>query len=327
MAAETRAANASVKDDLLARSERFGYFQAIRLLRLYDRNAGREPRDVRVRPKLGLNFPENDIDAIEVLPNQQYRVTANFFGLYGVASPLPTFYTEDLFEEEREGRHATREFLDIVHDALYPLLFDAWSKYRLQRRVVEERDEGALSCLYGFVGLADEELRASQLPGSAVMLRYAALLNQRPRSAAGLRTLLADAYADTTVEIESCVCRAIAIPDDQLWRLGERGHQLGETAHLGTEIDDCASQLRIRLSNVPYASFAQLLPSAPGHVQLRFLVRQYLIDPLIVEVEIVPQAHEIQPARIGRGAWCRLGFDTWLAPHGDGMPQGFRYLL
>ncbi|TDV28734.1 type VI secretion system protein ImpH [Paraburkholderia caballeronis] len=314
MAAETRAADASVKGELLAHGERFAYFQAIRLLRLFDRNAGGEPREPRVRPKLGLDFPESDIDAIDALPDGRHRITANFFGLYGVASPLPTFYTEDLFDEEREGRHATREFLDIVHYAMYPLLFDAWSKYRLEQRVVEDGDATVLGRLYAFVGLDDADLRARLQPGSALLLRYAALLGQRPRSASGLRTMLADAWPEVRVGIECCVPQAVPIPDDQRCRLGVRGHQLGEGAWLGSEVDDYANQLRIRFSDVPHALFHQLLPGMPGHAQLRFLVRFYLIDPLLVEVEIALRADDPQPARLGGNAWSRVGLDTWLAP-------------
>ena len=176
MAAETRTTADAVKALLLTNGEKYSYFQAIRLLRLYDRHTGLNQENLRVRPRLGLGFPENDIDRIESMPSGGYRITANFFGLYGVASPLPTYYTEDLFEEEREGHHVTRDFLDVVHYAMYPLLFDAWAKYRVEQRIVEDRHEASLNQLYAFVGLHDPDLRADLLSGSAELLRYAGLL-------------------------------------------------------------------------------------------------------------------------------------------------------
>jgi type VI secretion system protein ImpH len=315
MATATRATAASVKQKLLANGERYSYFQALRLLRLFEKNTGAaRAENLRIRPKLALNFPENDIDSIEERPQGGYRITANFFGLYGVASPLPTYYTEDLFDEERNGGHVMREFIDIVHYALYPQLFDAWSKYRLEQRVVEDGDVSALNHLFSFVGLDDPDLRVDLLPGSAGLLRYAGLLNQRPRSALGLQTMLADAFAGAEVAIDSCVLHTLPIPSDQQWSLGKQGHCLGEDAYLGTLIDDYSSHLRIRMSDLPQTLFHQLLPGAPGFQRLKFLTRFYLIDPFEVEIELNLRHDEARGMRTNSTQWSRLGLDTWLNP-------------
>ncbi|WP_213307587.1 type VI secretion system baseplate subunit TssG [Paraburkholderia sacchari] len=327
MAAETRATADAVKDLLLTNGEKYSWFQAIRLLRLYDRHTGQRQENLRVRPRLGLGFPENDIDRIEALPEGGYRITANFFGLYGVSSPLPTYYTEDLFEEEREGRHVTRDFLDVVHYVLYPLLFDAWAKYRLEQRIVEDRDETLLNRLYAFVGLNDADLRIELLPGSAELLRYAGLFNQRPRSALGLKTMLADAFAPAHVSIECGVPRAQPIPGDQRWQLGRQGSCLGEDAWLGEQIDDYNSTIKVRFADLPQPLFRQLLPGGAGHTRLRFLTRFYLIDPLDVEVELDLRHEEASPARFGSSAWSRLGFDTWLNPGQANLPTRVQYCL
>lgn len=327
MAAETRTTAAAVKELLLAKGEKYSYFQAVRLLRLFDRNTGLRQENLRVRPKLGLGFPENDIDSIEPLPQGGYRITANFFGLYGVASPLPTYYTEDLFEEEREGGHVTREFLDIVHYAMYPLLFDAWAKYRLEQRIVEDEDAAALNHLYAFVGLDDPELRIDLLPGSAELLRYAGLLSQRPRSVLGLQALLADAFPQARVFIECCVLHTLAIPPDQQWSLGQADHRLGEDVYLGTQIDDYSSNIRIKLSDVPQSLFHQLLPGTAGCERLRFLTQFYLIDPLNIDVEINLRHEDARAARTGREQWSRLGFDTWLNPELAHEPTRVQFSL
>lgn len=327
MAAETRATADAVKDLLLTKGEKYSYFQAVRLLRLYGRNTGLRHENLLVRPRLGLGFPENDIDQIESLPQGGYRITANFFGLYGVASPLPTFYTEDLFEEEREGRHVTRDFLDIVHYTLYPLLFEAWAKYRLEQRIVEDRDETQLNHLYAFVGLNDPELRVEMLPGSAELLRYAGLLNQRPRSALGLKTMLADAFAPAEVSVECGVRRALPIPADQRFQLGRQGSRLGEDAWLGAQIDDHEGSIRVRLADVPQSLFHRMLPGGTGHARLRFLTQFYLNDPLDVEVELDLRHEDARGARTGRADWSRLGFDTWLIPEQAKQSTRVQYRL
>ncbi|MHA7163043.1 type VI secretion system baseplate subunit TssG, partial [Burkholderia pseudomallei] len=183
---------------LLGEAKHFAYFQAIRLLRRIARErrgdaAGRPdaPLPIHTRPNLSLSFPDTDVERIDKADDGGYRVVANFFGLYGVSSPLPTFYTEDLIDEAFRGRHAARGFLDVLHRALYPLLFDAWLKHRLALRIVEERDEHALRPLYALAGVDARIARDAGLHEHA-LLRYVGLLSQRPRSAAGLRALLAD---------------------------------------------------------------------------------------------------------------------------------------
>ena len=341
MATETRTTAIALEEALLAHGERFSYFQAMRLLRLFGKVHGFAEDSLRVRPKLGLGFPESDIDSIELRPEGGYRVTANFFGLYGVASPLPTYYTEDLFEEQREGRHATRDFLDVVHHAMYPLLYDAWRKYRVQLRVIEDHDHSLLDHLFSFVGLDDRALRDS-LPFSGELLRYAGLFNLRPRSASGLQTLLADAFSPAQVEIDSCTLRALPIPLDQRLRLGTQANRLGEDTYLGCEIDDYSSSLTIRLGELPEELFHMLLPGTQGHERLRFLTRYYLIDPLDVRVELGLRRMETQSARFHSGDqqlvgpeglgttpgdWSRLGLNTWLNPEFESASTRVTFML
>ena len=336
----------AVEQKLLANGEKFSYFQAIRLLRLFAKARGVPTDSLRIRPKLGLGFPENDIDAIAPIEAGGYQITANFFGLYGVASPLPTYYTEDLFDEEREGRHATRDFLDIIHYAVYPLLFDAWHKPRLQDRVLEDADVGVLDQLFCFVGLHDQSLRRN-LAESSTLLRYTGLFNQFPRSVMGLQTLLADAFSPAVVTVKSCILQQVTIASDQLIRLGVQACTLGEDMCLGTQIDDYSGSISIRLADLSEEQFHELLPGTTGHERLNFLTRFYLMDPLEVKVELQLRHAQARCARtpaqfqidLNRDAdassclpdfnihWSRLGLDTWLAPEKSTLPTEIEFML
>ena len=316
MAATTGQQSPALTQALLAEGGRFAFFQAVRLLRRGGDDVDASPH-LRIRPKLSLGFPDTDIDSIRALPDGGHEIVANFFGLYGVASPLPTFYTEDLFEEAREGRHAPRDFLDIVHQSLYGLLIDSWSKFRLPLRVIERSDAKLLNHLYAFVGLEDDALRA-RLPAShELLLRYTGLFKQQTRSALGLSTLLADAFTPASVEVLPCVARVAAIPDDQRLRLGEQAHCLGQESYLGCEIDDGENHLVVRIADLPEDVFHSLLPGSAGNQKLQFLISFYLIDPLGVTIELHPKEKEVQPVRLGGENWSGLGLDTWLAPAAD----------
>lgn len=316
---------------LLGEAKHFAYFQAIRLLRrIVDErrgDAGRAaPMPIHTRPNLALSFPDTDIERIDKAADGGYRVVANFFGLYGVSSPLPTFYTEDLIDEAFKGRHAARRFLDVLHRSLYPLLFDSWLKYRLSLRIVETRDDGALRMLYAFAGIDARGAREAGWHEHA-LLRYVGLLSQRPRSALGLRTLLADAFSPARVEIESCVPQWLPIPGDQRTRVGAHAHRLGIDARIGIRMLDCGARVRIVLSDVPNALFRALMPGGDAFRRLRFLTRLYLTQPLIVDVVVRPRAREVQPARCGGDAWSRIGLDTWLGGPADACVASSEFRL
>jgi type VI secretion system protein ImpH len=317
MAGTLGATAADLKAWVVREARSLAFFQAIRLLRLATaaegKPAGRDFdwKGVRVRANLSLAFPEYDIEALEPLPDSDaYRITANFFGLYGVSSPLPTFYTEDLMEEAGRDASAQRDFIDIFHFALYPLMYDAWGKYANMHKVVEEGDIDYLNRLYALVGFCEPAAREG-LPYVHGLLRYAGLLTQFPRSALGLKTLLSDAIEGVPVEIESCVPAKLRIPTDQQACLGGRAARLGQTAFLGQEIDDRMSSITIRVGPVDEDEFQRLLPFHPEHNRLRFLVRMYLVDPLRSNVELILKAGKVKAARLGGDMWNQLGLDTW----------------
>ena len=107
-----------------------------------------------MRPELSLAFPASDISSIEELPSGNgYQITATFFGLYGASSPLPAFYTEDLFSDARKDSTAARDFIDILHRRLYLLLVESWKKYRLFVQVTEGESQSYLAMLYAIAGL------------------------------------------------------------------------------------------------------------------------------------------------------------------------------
>jgi type VI secretion system protein ImpH len=352
-AARSASAALDLDDALFAQGERFSYFQAVRLLRRRARLSGADPERLRVRPHLALGFPESDIERIERdmpryrasraayhandsdpleaaarEPAATPRITANFFGLYGVSSPLPNFYTEDLLEEAREGRSGMREFLDILHYTLYPLLFESWIKYRPHLRVIEEGDESMLERLYAFVGLQERVMRRSghdsrsgALPDAAQLLRYAGLFSQRPHSSLGLKTLLADAFALADVQIVNCVESWLPVPADQRLMLGGNRHALGVECYLGEQSRDANNHLRVELRGLSLDLFEALQPGQHEHKRLRFLVRYYLTEPFEVTVLLELRAGLAKNARAGGQQWNALGRDTWLAPHALASPR------
>lgn len=162
---------------------------------------------IEVRPDLSLSFPARDVLAVESLADGSgFRLTVSFMGLYGVASPLPLFYTERLIDLERNDHSAARGFVDVLHQMLYPLLFSAWARCRPWLEALEGSDQGTLARMRALVGMWDAEL-GRQAPEGLPILRYAGLLSLASRPLLGLETLLRDLLGD----------RARAVRVGQAW--------------------------------------------------------------------------------------------------------------
>lgn len=313
-----------IKEELLARGHEFSFVQVMRLARRYldpDGEAGIPgipwQERVRIRPGLSLAFPAADVAKVE-RDGGNLLITATFLGLYGPASPLPTFYTEDLLDEASGDESAFRDFQDIIHQRLYHLYFQCWSKYRLLIRIVEENnpiDRERLLCL---IGLGEREL-AGSVPEAFSLLRYTGLLTQYPRSAAGLRTILRNALQLKNISIVQNVKRMVKIPDGQRMRLGMNNCRLGVDSVLGSHIADCMGKFRIRIGPLTWQEYNHLLPGTPQHEKLTRYTRFYLTDPLEVDVELVLAAGEARPLVLGDPN-ARLGLSTWCFS-GDSLGQ------
>ena len=301
--------------DLLQSGHQFTFVQVMRLARRFLDPRGDEGLPevpwqdrVRIRPELSLAFPASDVTRVE-RDGSNLRVTATFLGLYGSSSPLPIFYTEDLLDEVSSDESVIRDFLDIIHQRLYHLYFQCWSKYRLFIRVVEENNPVDRERLYCLIGLGEKELRDA-VPDSWSLLRYAGLLTQYPRSALGLKTLLRDVFAIKSIRITQNVQRMVPIPADQRLSMGTSCCRLGVDTVLGSEIADQMGKFQIVIGPLSWEGYNDLVPGTLLHEKLVRYVRFYLLDPLAVDLKLILAAGEVKPLRLGDPT-ARLAINTW----------------
>ena len=235
-------------------------------------------------------------------------MTATFLCLYGTASPLPTFYTEDLMEEASEDESATRDFIDILNHQLYLLLFESWLKYRQSLQVMEEKRQAYTERLYCLLGLGETKYREN-VPNTFQLLRYIGLFSQAPRSAMGLQTLLSDALK-LPVQVISCVNRKAKIPEDQLLRLGNA--VLGENSVVGSEIEDRMGKFRLRIGPIDADAYRRFFPGSDAYNQLVSLVALFVLEPLDYDLEVYMHKNQAKTTCLGDRQWSQLGLDTWV---------------
>lgn len=315
-----------MKQRLLAKGERFSFSQAYRLLRLLAHKEGATDLTIQARPNLSLDFPGTDLSSVREVGPGEYRLTANFLGLYGVTSPLPNFYTENLLDEQHEGHHSNRDFLDIISQTIYPLFFRAWLKSRAHIRIKEFSDDRLLEIFHTFVGVS-RPLRYLDRPGFSHLLRFAGLFSQYPRSAMGLQTIVAALYPQTVVDIVQQDERWQAIPPDQRLALGTQACTLGDEAHLGVSVRCRSSNLTLRISEIDSDLFLKLLPGGEEYAKLHFMVRYYLLDPLHIHLELGLKVGVARPLPLGASRWATLGRDSWLVQQDTDHRGHLRFIL
>ncbi|MCK5230610.1 MAG: type VI secretion system baseplate subunit TssG [Desulfobulbaceae bacterium] len=326
MAGKDRESTAALKDHLFSEGKNYSFIQVIRLLRLLaakEEDAGFDEeellRRIRVRPELSLDFPGTDIVSIEQRQKDpdSFLITATFLGLYGVSSPLPAFYTEDLFDEWRDDKSTTRDFLDIVNSPLYSIFYKIWSKYQLAYKVVEENDQELTRKLFCLLGIENGRFR-KQIKNPQGLLRYIGLFSQMPRSASGLRSLLVDRLCEPSIKVRQCIRRSVTIPADQRFLLGVSGCGLGVDSFLGIEVEDRMGKFRIELGPVDGDVLHSYLPDQERFDDMAAMVDAYLDQPLAWDLVIRIKNSDLQPARLQGPRWSRLGLNTWLF---SGRPQ------
>ncbi len=131
---------------------------------------------VRFRPDPGMGFPASELKAIEIdgeHPHKPATVRTRLLGLYGVDSPLPTAYLDDI-AQRREGHEALEGFLDIFNHRIFTQFYRIWRKYSYPATFEPGGSDATSQCLLGLIGLG--------IPGTAKqiatpMSRFLALLS------------------------------------------------------------------------------------------------------------------------------------------------------
>ncbi len=319
---------------LLERAPRFSFFQAVQLLQKafpgapgVGRQGPVEKERIRFRPALDLSFAASDVAAIrETEPEEGatgVEVVTTFLSLYGSPSPLPTYFTERLFDQDDDSLQ--RGFLDLFHHRILSLFYRAWEKYRYSAQFDAEGRDYYSRRLLDLLALDPDRFPPGHRVARLRFLGLAGLLTQIPRSSATLRAALSDYFPGFPVDVEPFVGRWIEIPSPDRNRLGRDNSALGESLSLGGRVFDRRCTFRVRVGPLELADFMTLLPGGDRQAELRELVDVMNGDGLDYEVELELKEEEVPPLRLSSGT-ALLGWSTW-SGRARGMDTRVRFLV
>ena len=292
-----------IKEFLQKNQHQIEFFQLMRILSTYLRE--NSPDDVldgfdksnwdvnfqkyvRIRPGLSTAFPGREISSVSRNEKLQFQVETTFFGLYGVTSPLPNFYNEEINELSDLGYENIRKFLDIFNYSAYQLLLKAITRFRSATGLQEHLSFHQRIRKASWIGIASPALmkRFNQWPK---MMEIAVVLSSPHPTSSGLSTLLKSIVASGDIQIIPCALARKPIPAANRWMLGHQASTLGEDAVVGQFVDDYRNQINIEMSGQKDCDLQAILPGGsryeylkqalelyvPRHLQLRFSVKTY----------------------------------------------------
>jgi len=227
-----------------------------------------------------------------------------------VSSPLPGFYTEELLDDEWDERHASKGFLDIIHHHIYPLLYQAWLKYRFSYNAIEAENERYWEIIFSVIGLSEEFRSNRRLAGK--LLKYAGILCQQPKTQLGLKTILQDYFGDIEIDVMPCVPRKVSIVDHQKCKIGQKNHNLGIDTVIGQIVDDRSGKYILKIGPVDRMAFEKITNDETTRTFVRAVTKLFLVQPLEYEILLLLKSGAEKSISLGDSSCSVLGRNTWM---------------
>ncbi|MFJ5158929.1 type VI secretion system baseplate subunit TssG [Pantoea sp. NPDC088449] len=228
---------------------------------------------VRLLPHPGMGFPAGELKAVEYSDSDDAAppvVRTTFLGLYGVDSPLPGAYVDDITQRD-EGHEALQGFLDIFNHRILTQFYRIWRKYSYPATFEAGGSDKTSQSLLGLVGLG--------IPGTGRHIatpvsRFLALLGvmrQPGRTEEGIRALVRLLAPGTSVRVQPHCLRPVRVNHPL-----ECEFVLDGNAPLGDEAMDANSQLLIELQTSCADEARRWLPDGQLYQDFLALLRVYL---------------------------------------------------
>lgn len=232
-------------------------------------------------------------------------VRTTFLGVYGVDSPLPTSWLDDI-AQSREGHEAATSFLDIFSHRITTQYYRIWRKYAWPATFEAGGRDATSQCLLGLVGLG--------IPGTAEQVatpvsRFLALLGTMrlpTRNAEGIRALVSLLAPNTRAIITE--------PDPVKVHIGNRSGlgtgnriRLSQRATLGKTAKEACSRVLVTLETADPDEAEGWLPGGALHTDLLVLLRVYLGYRSDARLRLTVPVRLLPEPRLSTGRRIQLG--------------------
>lgn len=270
-----------------------------------------DQKGLKFRPYEMYVFPPTDIREFYSI-NDEMTFVINFMGLYGVNSPLPRCYHDQVAMQQAvhgAGEVPLQNFLDIFNSRFYWLYYNAWKKYRLFLEMGENVQNKNTQRIFAFNGVGPnlEKIKSQFSPFK--LLQLSGILSLRIRNKAGLRILLNEFFPGCEIRIKEFVPNRVKL--SELPQLGKKEMVLGKNSVLGKSVTDYLSKICIQMGPISFDEYLKFIPGGGHSLLLKELVEIYLNDNIEFDVEFIIRTEDMGSLKWD-DARLRLGQSMWL---------------
>ncbi|HVO74262.1 MAG TPA: type VI secretion system baseplate subunit TssG [Ignavibacteriaceae bacterium] len=322
MADELRENYSGIKDDLLRNGPAYNIWQAVligeNISRKEFKNSSSEAAFddplLKFKPYENYEYPPRDIK--KIFYNDGFlNFVLTFMGLYGINSPLPRCYHDQVAVQQRilgSGEVPLQNFLDIFNNRFYWLYYQAWKKYRFYLHINGNTENKIAERINSFTGISRTAHPLNKL-SKFFLLKFSGILSLRVRSKSGLMLLLWYVFPEYTMKIREFVLQWIQLSD--IPGLGQKECRLGINVFIGNAAQDYSGRIALEIGPIDFENYMNFLPGNENSDKLIELLNIYLNDGLEYNFEFIIKSETIVAV-----AWdderLKLGTSVWL-----GKPQ------
>ncbi len=312
-----------LEDQLYDNPEKFGFYQAVRILELLfsgkipvGEDSDPQKETIRFKSHVDLVFPPSEIRQIESKSKEKKpdEMLVSIMGLAGYQSPLPHPWIELIIERSRKKDTALKDFLDIFNHRLISLLYRVRKLSRVGFVYESPEKSHFTRYLYALMGLSGKKLKNRMEIKDRAFLYYTGLISQKPHSMTGLEAILSHYFKVPCKGIQmkgAWLC----VEDDQITKIGIYGknNALGHTMLVGKRVWNQQSKIEIILGPMNYDKFTDFLPTGSAWVPLCQLLKFYLSPELEFDIKLILKSSQIPRSKLEGAKAPRLGWTSWLS--------------
>lgn len=241
---------------------------------------------VRFRPHPGMGFPSAEIKGSETLQHPFLPPTLHitFMGLYGVESPLPTHYIDDI-TQRREGHEAAADFLDIFNHRLIAQYYRIWRKYSYPTTFEAGGKDRTSQYLLALAGLGIEGCAENIATPQSRFLALLPVMLLPGRTSEGLASLIHLLASNTQAVVWQHDPRRVPLKHRLSMRVRNPQTLKGKPV-MGPYATDVNGQVLMKLSTDDPQEVQSWLPGGELHADLMALLNVYLGASLDVRLQL-----------------------------------------
>lgn len=267
---------------------------------------------VTLRQDPFLEYPDSNIDRIEVHPGKPIEVFVRFLGYFGPQGALPLATTAEALQWLTDRRDpAFARFADIFATRFLQLYYRAWAEPRPVVQIDRTDDDRFHGWLGALTGIGSPASRDADRVPDLTKLHFAGLLGSRVKSAARLRQVLRNMLR-LDVDVEERVGMWLEFEPSDRSTLGGPRAALGQTLALGSRAHSINDKIRLTVHCDGLNEYRHFLPGGPAARVLGDFLRFYLGDTVDVDICLTLPSDALPAASLSGGA--QLGWTSFIAP-------------